>query len=58
MAKVCGFYPGLHPGQYRYGTASSFDQARAGFEAERPCCLRSPKARLRNIGTTEKRATK
>jgi hypothetical protein len=28
----CGFYPGLHPGQHRYGTATSFDEARAGFE--------------------------
>jgi hypothetical protein len=29
----CGFYPGLHPGQHRYGTAPNFDEARAGFEA-------------------------
>jgi hypothetical protein len=26
------FYPGLHPGQHRYGTAATFDEARAGFE--------------------------
>jgi hypothetical protein len=30
----CGFYPGLHPGQHRYGTAISFEEARAGFEAD------------------------
>jgi hypothetical protein len=30
----CGFYPGLHPGQHRYGTAATFEGARAGFEAD------------------------
>jgi hypothetical protein len=30
----CGFYPGLHPGQHRYGTAANFYEARAGFEAD------------------------
>jgi hypothetical protein len=30
----CGFYPGLHPGQHRHGTAASFAEARAGFEAD------------------------
>ena len=30
----CGFYPGLHPGRHRYGTAASFDKARLGFEAD------------------------
>jgi hypothetical protein len=30
----CGFYPGLHPRQHRNGTAASFDEARAGFEAD------------------------
>jgi hypothetical protein len=30
----CGFYPGLHPGQHRYGTAASFAEARAGFDAD------------------------
>ena len=30
----CGFYPGLHPRQHRSGTAASFDEARAGFEAD------------------------
>src|ERR1700733_7963523 len=30
----CGFYPGLHPGQHRYGTAASFEEARIGFEAD------------------------
>jgi hypothetical protein len=30
----CGFYPGLYPGQHRYGTAATFDEARAGFEAD------------------------
>ncbi len=29
----CGFYPGLHPGQHRSGTAENFEAARAGFEA-------------------------
>jgi hypothetical protein len=30
----CGFYPGLHPRQHRYGTAANFDEARLGFEAD------------------------
>jgi hypothetical protein len=30
----CGFYPGLHPGQYRHGIAPTFEAARAGFEAD------------------------
>jgi hypothetical protein len=30
----CGFYPGLRPGQQRYGTAENFEAARAGFEAD------------------------
>ena len=30
----CGFYPGLHPGQHRYGTTANFTEARAGFEAD------------------------
>ena len=30
----CGFYPGLHPGQHRCGTAGTFEEARAGFEAD------------------------
>jgi hypothetical protein len=30
----CGFYPGLHPGQHRYGTAVSFEEARIGFESD------------------------
>jgi hypothetical protein len=30
----CGFYPGLHPGQHRYGIGATFDEARAGFEAD------------------------
>jgi hypothetical protein len=30
----CGFYPGLEPGQHRYGTAKSFVEARAGFQAD------------------------
>jgi hypothetical protein len=29
----CGFYPGLHPGQHRSGSAETFAAARAGFEA-------------------------
>jgi hypothetical protein len=29
----CGFYPGPEPGQYRSGSAFTFDQARADFEA-------------------------
>jgi hypothetical protein len=29
----CGFYPGSNPGECTYGTASTFDQARADFEA-------------------------
>src|ERR1700729_559883 len=30
----CGFTPGLNPGQHRYGTAPSFEEARTGFEAD------------------------
>jgi hypothetical protein len=29
----CGFYPGSSPGEQRSGTAATFDQARAAFEA-------------------------
>jgi hypothetical protein len=29
----CGFYPGSHPGEHLYGTAATFEQARADFEA-------------------------
>ena len=29
----CGFYPGSHPRECTSGTAATFDQARAGFEA-------------------------
>ena len=28
-----GFYPGVDPGQHRSGSAATFDQARADFEA-------------------------
>ncbi|WP_298257731.1 hypothetical protein [Bradyrhizobium sp.] len=30
----CGFYPGLEPRRHRQGTAKSFIEARAGFEAD------------------------
>ena len=29
----CGFYPGSNPGDQRYGTAATFDDARAAFQA-------------------------
>jgi hypothetical protein len=29
----CGFYPGSHPGEHQSGTAPTFDQARADFDA-------------------------
>ena len=29
----CGFYPGSHPREHQSGTAATFDQARADFEA-------------------------
>ena len=29
----CGFYPGSHPRERQSGTAATFDQARADFEA-------------------------
>ena len=32
MEWLCGFYPGSDPGEYRDGTAATFDQARADFE--------------------------
>ncbi len=28
----CGFYPGLHPRQHRFGTAVTFEKARVGFD--------------------------
>jgi hypothetical protein len=28
----CGFYPGCEPGEHTYGSAETFDQARADFE--------------------------
>jgi hypothetical protein len=28
-AGICGFYPGSEPGEFRDGTAATFDQARA-----------------------------
>jgi len=30
---ACGFYPGCHPSECTDGTAATFDQARADFEA-------------------------
>ena len=30
---LCGFYPGSNPGEQRGGTADTFEQARAAFEA-------------------------
>src|ERR1700737_486542 len=30
---ICGFYPGSQPGEHQTGTAATFDQARADFEA-------------------------
>jgi hypothetical protein len=33
MGWHCGFYRGSNPGEQRYGTAATFDQARAAFEA-------------------------
>jgi hypothetical protein len=30
---TCGFYPGCDPGQHTNGTAETFEEARAGFEA-------------------------
>lgn len=30
---TCGFYPGLHPGQHRTGSAPTFEAAREAFEA-------------------------
>ena len=30
---TCGFYPGSHPGEHQSGTATTFDEARADFEA-------------------------
>jgi hypothetical protein len=29
----CGFYPGSHPREHQSGTAATFEQARADFEA-------------------------
>jgi hypothetical protein len=29
----CGLYPGSHPREHQSGTAATFDQARADFEA-------------------------
>jgi hypothetical protein len=53
----CGFYPGLHPGQHRYGTAASFEEARFGFEAGWKALLpESPKVHSRNGVTIAKHA--
>ena len=30
--RICGFYPGSEPGEYRNGMAATFDRARAAFE--------------------------
>jgi hypothetical protein len=30
----CGFYPGLDPGQHRYGTGTTLAEARHGFEED------------------------
>ncbi len=30
---TCGFYPGSRPGECTMGTAATFEQARAAFEA-------------------------
>jgi hypothetical protein len=31
---LCGLYPGFDPGQHRHGTAPTFAEARAAFEAD------------------------
>jgi hypothetical protein len=36
---ICGFYPGTQPRQDSDGTAATFDQARADFEAARQALL-------------------
>jgi hypothetical protein len=33
MGLSCGFYPGMGPGEHQDGTAATFDQARAEFQA-------------------------
>jgi len=38
---LCGFYPGSNPGDQRGGTAGTFEQARAEFEAA--WCVYLPK---------------
>ena len=51
----CGFYPGLEPRQHRYGTAATFEAARAGFEADWRALLsdmRSRKAPSTNTAAT------
>jgi len=48
-AKHGAFYPGLEPRQHRYGTAATFEVARAGFEADWNAPLAKPRSRLRRI---------
>jgi hypothetical protein len=45
---ICGFYPGSEPGEYLDGTAATFDQARADFEARSAGLDRTE---IRDVGT-------
>jgi hypothetical protein len=53
----CGFYPGLHPGQHRYGTAISFEER---APASRPIgttfCPRYPTVHSRSADASAKHA--
>jgi hypothetical protein len=40
---TCGFYPGSHPGEHQNGTAATFDEARADFEAAWQICQSAPR---------------
>jgi hypothetical protein len=52
-----GFYPGLHPGQYRYGTGATFEEARVGFEADWKDLLPAiPEGDSRSTGASAKAA--
>jgi hypothetical protein len=50
--RVCGFYPGSHPGEHLAGSAPDFEQARAGFEATLRIFRPSEQRRIIKLGAT------
>ena len=50
----CGFYPGSEPGEYLYGTAIDFDQARRDFEAASRLFCETHRGRLSGLARSER----